>query len=634
MTLFSEFLIIAYQPEEYKETEIIEYFHINGSSLPDYLRNVGIMCFTSVFDVKLEQEQQKKQDDINSKNYLHQFVITDQSGQLRYCTSLVVFESLKSDFYTPFAYVIVSEQSNLIRQKSYMRALYNSIFDRVTRYRDRGWQMGSQKLSNQQLFEFYLSVGITNLDGLYFVPKQIMKTRQEVITDLIINNPNHKNNLYNKDISFNALFSKLSIKSIIKVVQSIILEKQIILFTTQVWDLATITEAFLQFIYPLQWRCIYIPYLPAEILDTLHVSVPYIIGVHCNLKERVLTQYDCLDKILVDLDQDRVIGCNLILPFPEQLVETLINQSSKFSYSDDSELLQVQCCFLKFQLQMINNIVPYFIYSDTLQQKPKIEDIFDKDLYIEQFTPLDQEFYREFVNKTMMFQRFIEESYQYLHQKQFLKQNIKANIFIDLLLLINTSGYFNIYKLQNKDFEAKLFSLINESKQLIPESEKSIHSLFSQYQKQTNDYLIPQKKFPILKIDKSKIIQIDAIQNSIHQNSLMQRSTQSQKTDICNENKQVINILTIKVHKINPISKSYIQNDVTAQIILKYPKKSLSKLKKTLADQLLKLAPEVNVEQKPIQTSQMLSVRQSKRIFNTEEMGYVSMYRTKTYNMY
>ncbi|CAD8157966.1 unnamed protein product [Paramecium pentaurelia] len=181
--------------------------------------------------------------------------------------------------------------------------------------------MGSQKLSNQQLFEFYLSVGITNLNGLYFVPKQIMKSRQEVITDLIINNPNHKNNLYNKDISFNVLFSKLSIKNIIKVVQSIILEKQIILFTTQVWELATITEAFLQFIYPLQWRCIYIPYLPAEILDTLYISVPYIIGVHLNLKERVLTQYDCLDKILVDLDQDRVIGCNLILPFPEQLVD-------------------------------------------------------------------------------------------------------------------------------------------------------------------------------------------------------------------------------------------------------------------------------------------------------------------------
>ncbi|CAD8079410.1 unnamed protein product [Paramecium sonneborni] len=203
MTLFSEFLIIGYKQEEYKDTEIVEYFHINGSSLPDYLRNVGIMCFTSGFDAKLEQEQQKKSDDINSKNYLHQFVITDQSGQLRYCTSLVVFESLKNDFYVPFAYIIVSEQSNLIRQKSYMRALYNGIFDRVTRYRDRGWQMGSQKLSNQQLFEFYLSVGITNLNGLYYVPKQIMRTRQEVITDLIINNPNNKNNLYNKDISFN-----------------------------------------------------------------------------------------------------------------------------------------------------------------------------------------------------------------------------------------------------------------------------------------------------------------------------------------------------------------------------------------------------------------------------------------------
>lgn len=64
---------------------------------------------------------------------------------------------------------------------------------------------------------------------------------------------------------------------------------------------------------PRQWRCIYIPYLPSSILDTLHASVPYIIGVHSNQKENVLTQFDCLDKVLVDLDQDRVIGCNLVI---------------------------------------------------------------------------------------------------------------------------------------------------------------------------------------------------------------------------------------------------------------------------------------------------------------------------------
>lgn len=74
-----------------------------------------------------------------------------------------------------------------------------------------------------------------------------------------------------------------------------------------------------------------------------------------------------------------------------------------------------------------------------------------------------------------------------------MKQNIDANILIDLLLLINTSGYFNIYKLQNKDFEARLFNLINESKCIIQETEKSIYSLFSQYQIQTNEYLVPFK---------------------------------------------------------------------------------------------------------------------------------------------
>ncbi len=61
-----------------------------------------------------------------------------------------------------------------------------------------------------------------------------------------------------------------------------------------------------------EWRCIYIPYLPSSLLETLHATTPYIIGLHCSLKIKVLSEIDCFDKIIVYLDEDRITGANVI----------------------------------------------------------------------------------------------------------------------------------------------------------------------------------------------------------------------------------------------------------------------------------------------------------------------------------
>lgn len=37
------------------------------------------------------------------------------------------------------------------------------------------------------------------------------------------------------------------------------------------------------------------------------------------------------------------------------------------------------------------------------------------------FQPLEQEFYRELVNKTMMFPRFLEDAYKFMYKVQFKK---------------------------------------------------------------------------------------------------------------------------------------------------------------------------------------------------------------------
>lgn len=81
------------------------------------------------------------------------------------------------------------------------------------------------------------------------------------------------------NFSFKTLFRKLKIVNIIKIVKYIILEKQIIIFSSAPGETASLTEALLHLIFPLTWGCIYIPFMPLEMWEILNAMMPYIIGM-------------------------------------------------------------------------------------------------------------------------------------------------------------------------------------------------------------------------------------------------------------------------------------------------------------------------------------------------------------------
>ncbi|KAM3143925.1 hypothetical protein pb186bvf_003976 [Paramecium bursaria] len=646
--LFEEFLIVGYNLEsnQYKIMDYLNPITFNNQP-PDYLQNIQIMCFTEQIDLNLQI------DDLNSKNYLHQFILTDSRGVLRYCTSLVIYEKHQNKFI-PYSYVLVSSYQNLIQQKHFMTSLYNGIFDHLSRYKDRGWQMDGLIMKNQHFLEYYLSLASSKIQGIYFLPKQIPRgNKQEVINDIIIDNPRIRQNLYNQDISFQALFQKLSMTSVIKLVQCIILEKQIILFSNQVWDLANIAEALLSFIYPLKWRCIYIPYLPAQLIDTLHASVPYIIGVHKNEKERVLTVIDCFDKVLVDLDQDRVIGGNVASLFPDEPVFALIKACEQFNTSyiyDPAKMMQIQGNFLKFMIRIINNFTCHFLYSEISDDFQNIEEIFQTHQYIEMFQPLEQEFYRELVNKTMMFPRFLEDAYKFMYKVQFKKQNPTDDdqvLFINIIRQLNQNSVIIINKTQKIIIDSIINDIIEKIQLQDNESDKSAHILFQDYLSKLKIKKFNDKPFPIQSIDKSKIISMDENKPKQQQivaapRSLLLIQQVSEQIDSESPANKALILKSVKIQKYFP---SMIRSDAdTIKFILNYPKSSRStkviklNLKQIMISQMQKLEDCKNLtpiksEQSQLQQSvfQEYSVRSSKKIFSPDQNGYVSMFKTKSY---
>lgn len=108
------------------------------------------------------------------------------------------------------------------------------------------------------------------------------------------------------NFSFRPLFEKISIKTTITLLQSILLERQILLISSNPNEIISICESLFTLIYPLKWACIYIPLLPLELSDMISAILPYIIGISKKNFEIIRNKIDLKDKVVIDLDNDSV----------------------------------------------------------------------------------------------------------------------------------------------------------------------------------------------------------------------------------------------------------------------------------------------------------------------------------------
>ena len=71
--------------------------------------------------------------------------------------------------------------------------------------------------------------------------------------------------------------------------------------------------------------CIYIPYLPISMSDVVDSFMPYIIGMSKKYMKYVLTNYDLSENIIVDLDQDKIMGQENIF-FPKKAKDYILEK--------------------------------------------------------------------------------------------------------------------------------------------------------------------------------------------------------------------------------------------------------------------------------------------------------------------
>ncbi|KAI4758472.1 DENN-domain-containing protein [Aureobasidium sp. EXF-3400] len=98
-----------------------------------------------------------------------------------------------------------------------------------------------------------------------------------------------------------ALFRALSMNNIITLFEYVLSESRIILLSSHTSMLHLASAAITSLLYPLKWAGVFIPVLPARLIQALEAPCPYIVGVERRYEN---LEFPDDDFVLVDLDQD------------------------------------------------------------------------------------------------------------------------------------------------------------------------------------------------------------------------------------------------------------------------------------------------------------------------------------------
>ena len=186
----------------------------------------------------------------------------------------------------------------------------------------------------------YKKIQLMNLLQFLFVlphtsPHSLIKLQLNKELDNIINlNTGNKNETIDfyfssnceipcnkNDTDINILFLILDQSIIIKVLFSILTEKQIIFTASQAYLLHLIISTFLKLIFPFKWHHSCITVVPKENLDVLEIPSSYIFGVlSCTLSTKDLVE-EYPGKIIVDCDTNEIFGYSNLEPFEPPYVK-------------------------------------------------------------------------------------------------------------------------------------------------------------------------------------------------------------------------------------------------------------------------------------------------------------------------
>ena len=210
-------------------------------------------------------------------------VVKDEQGNITGTTG----DEIEREVYLPKCLVLLSSYPYLMAFREYLTQL-----NRLSR-------LGEMTIPLERYIVNFCSELPAPPPGSFEV--------QTTILDSVIKfwSPPHNQPIGWVSLPFGHLFECLDIDNIILVWHCLVLERQVLLTSTQLSILTISSEIFLSLLFPMKWSHAYIPVLPSFLIPILSAPMPFLCGINkANLADAL---YDLSSEcVLVDLDKNLV----------------------------------------------------------------------------------------------------------------------------------------------------------------------------------------------------------------------------------------------------------------------------------------------------------------------------------------
>ncbi|KGL84911.1 Suppression of tumorigenicity 5 protein, partial [Tinamus guttatus] len=217
-------------------------------------------------------------------------------------------------------------------------------------------------------------------------------------------------------VDFECLFKCLSVRQIIRIFASLLLERRVIFVADKLSTLSSCSHAVVALLYPFSWQHTFIPVLPASMIDIVCCPTPFLVGLLSSSLPK-LKELPVEEALMVNLGSDRFIRQmddeDTLLPRKlqaalEQALERkneLINQDSDSDSDDECNTLNglVSEVFIRFFVETIGH------YSLFLTQNEKGERAFQREAFRKSVASKSIRRFLEVFMESQMFAGFIQD---------------------------------------------------------------------------------------------------------------------------------------------------------------------------------------------------------------------------------
>ncbi|XP_077013433.1 DENN domain-containing protein 1B isoform X2 [Tamandua tetradactyla] len=193
-------------------------------------------------------------------------------------------------------------------------------------------------------------------------------------------------------------FVAVDMNNMLQLYASMLHERRILITSSKLSTLTACLHGSAALLYPMYWQHIYIPVLPPHLLDYCCAPMPYLIGVHSSLIERVKNK-SLEDVVMLNVDTNTLESpFNDLHHLPSDVVSALKNKLKKQSTATGDGVARA---FLRAQAALFGS------YRDALRYKPGEPITFCEESFVKHRSSVMKQFLETAVN-LQLFKQFID----------------------------------------------------------------------------------------------------------------------------------------------------------------------------------------------------------------------------------